>query len=94
LTTYRSQVRVIADLLRAVREGDDEGGAKVSVLLRKANMSYSRMTELTEQLVEKGLLIKVPVERGSLYRLSDKGREFLSSMETFERFAEAYGLRL
>jgi predicted transcriptional regulator len=92
VTTYRSQVRVIADLLRAVR--DDSEGARVTVLLRKANMSYSRMIDLTEQLVENGLLLKIPVERGSLYKLSDKGREFLSSMETFEEYAEAFGLKI
>ncbi len=93
MTTYRSQVRVMADLLRAVRD-DSEEGAKVTVLLRKANMSYSRMIDLTEQLVENGLLVKIPVERGSVYKLSDKGREFLSSMETFEEYAEAFGLKI
>jgi predicted transcriptional regulator len=93
VTTYRSQVRVIADLLRAVRD-DSAEGAKVTVLLRKANMSYSRMIDLTEQLVENGLLVKIPVERGSLYKLSDKGQEFLSSMETFEQYAEAFGLKI
>jgi predicted transcriptional regulator len=93
MTSYRSQVRVIGDLLRAVRD-DSEEGAKVTVLLRKANMSYSRMIELTEQLVENGLLVKIPVERGSLYKLSDKGREFLASMETFEEYAEAFGLKI
>jgi predicted transcriptional regulator len=83
----------MADLLRAVRD-DDEQGAKVTVLLRKANLSYARMTDLTEELVEKGLIVKTPVERGSLYRLSDKGREFLSSMETFEEYAKAFGLEI
>jgi predicted transcriptional regulator len=93
LTTYRSQVRVIADLLRAVRD-DDEQGAKVTALLRKANLSYSRMIDLTEELVSKGILVRIPAERGSLYKLSDKGREFLSSMETFEEYAEAFGLKI
>jgi|YelNatPaOPRAMG01_1025707.scaffolds.fasta_scaffold78653_1 predicted transcriptional regulator len=94
MTTYRSQVRVMADLLRAIRDDEPEGGAKVSVLLRKANMSYARMVELTDQLVEKGLLIKVPAERGNLYKLSERGKEFLANVETFEKFAEAYGLKI
>jgi predicted transcriptional regulator len=81
------------DLLRAVRD-DDEEGAKVTVLLRKANMSYSRLVDLTEELVEKGLLVKIPVERGSLYKLSGKGREFLQSMERFEEYAKAFGLSI
>ncbi len=79
--------------MRAVRDDDGEG-AKVTVLLRRANMPYTRMIELTDQLVQKGLLIKTPLERGSMYRLSDRGREFLSSMETFEQYAEAFGLKL
>jgi predicted transcriptional regulator len=57
-------------------------------------MSYSRMMELTDQLVDKGLIEKIPIERGSLYKLSEKGREFLSSVETFEEYAEAFGLKL
>jgi predicted transcriptional regulator len=93
LTTYRSQARVMADLLRAVRD-DDEEGAKVTALLRKANLSYSKMIGLTDELVEKGLLVKIPVERGSLYKLSEKGKEFLSSMETFEEYAKAFGLSI
>ena len=93
--SYRSQLRIIADILRVARDHcDDDGTVKVSVILRKANLSYSRLSSLLEELIKKGLLQAEERERGQAYRLTKKGMDFLTEYEKFERFARGYGLRL
>ncbi|MDG6928866.1 MAG: hypothetical protein JRN39_04890 [Nitrososphaerota archaeon] len=92
--TNRTQIMIVADLLRAVKEEDHEGGAKISSLLRKANLPHSRLVDITEKMVSSELLLKVPIERGCLYRLGPKGLEFLENVERFEKFTKAYGLGL
>ncbi len=92
--TYRTQIMIISDILKAVKEESPQGGAKVSSLLRKANIPYNRFTDLTEKMVQNGLIEVIPQERGAIYRLTPKGEEFLESYKKFEEFARAFGLRL
>ena len=73
---------------------NDDGTVKVSIILRKANLSYSRLSALLETLKEKGLLEAEEGERGPIYRLTRKGFDFLEEYERFEKFAKAYGLKL
>ena len=93
--SYRSRIRVIADILKVAREESaSEGYVKVSVLLRRANLSYSRLVPLVNELIELGLLEEVSAGRSSGYRITRKGIEFLEEFERFERFAKTYGLKI
>jgi predicted transcriptional regulator len=72
--------------------GDD--GVGITTLLRKGNVSYSRMTKLIAELVGTGLLVETSVERGAKYKISPKGILFLKEYRQFESFASSFGLRL
>jgi predicted transcriptional regulator len=92
---YRTQVRIIADVLSTARDMNTEGeGVGITLLLRKGNMSYVRMTKLVSELVGSGLLLELNGEKVSKYRISDKGIEFLLHYQNFEDFAQSFGLRL
>jgi predicted transcriptional regulator len=92
---YRTQVRIIADVLSTARDMNTEGeGVGITLLLRKGNMSYVRMTKLVSELVGSGLLVELNGEKVSKYRISDKGIEFLLHYRNFEDFAQSFGLRL
>lgn len=95
MAQYRTQVRIIADVLCTARDMNTEGsGVGITMLLRKGNMSYSRMSKLLSELVGSGLLVELNSEKVSKYRISDKGIQFLQVYGTFEDFAESFGLRL
>ena len=52
MTQYRTQVKIIADVLCTARDMNTEGnGVGITTLLRKANLSYSRMSKLVSELV-------------------------------------------
>ena len=93
MTHYRNSVKIVADVLCAAKEGNDKG-VGVSHLLRKANLSYSRLTVILEQLVQSGLLDQIAQERGNRYRLSERGFEFLIQYFRFEELTKSFGLKL
>jgi len=95
MAQYRTQVKIIADVLSTARDMNTEGtGVGITILLRRGNLSYGRMTKLLSELVGSGLLEEMKAERVPRYRISPKGIEFLSAYSHFEEFTESFGLRL
>jgi predicted transcriptional regulator len=95
MATYRSQVRIVADILSTAKEyGEGSQGVRITTLLRRANMPYTRLTRILQDLVKSGLMVEVEAERGTRYRISERGIKFLREYEKFREFAETFGLRL
>lgn len=95
MAQYRTQVRIIADVLSTARDHNTEGnGVGVTTLLRKGNLSYTRMSKLLSELVGSGLLVELNKEKISKYMISEKGIQFLAAYSSFEDFAQSFGLRL
>jgi predicted transcriptional regulator len=95
MAQYRTQVRIIADVLSTARDQNIEGtGVGVTTLLRRGNMSYGRMSKLLGELVGSGLLLELNGEKISKYMISQKGIQFLAAYYSFEDFAQSFGLRL
>ena len=95
MAQYRTQVRIIADVLSTARDLNTEGaGVGVTARLRRGNLSYTRMAKLLSELVGSGLLLELNVEKISKYKISEKGMQFLAAYHSFEDFATTFGLRL
>ena len=95
MSMHRSQIRIVADVLSVVRDYDiSNKGIGISLILRKANLSYSRLTKMLNDLVRLGMLEELEQKRGSRYRISKRGEEFLRAYSQFEEFASSYGIRL
>lgn len=88
--TYRSKVRILADMMRAIQnEGEPCGPTKI---LYGANLSHDRLTQYLEELLEKELINEVDDSGNRLYTLTEKGRNFLREFSRIERFSEAFGI--
>jgi predicted transcriptional regulator len=95
MAQYRTQTKIIADILTTARDMNTAGeGVGITTLLRRGNVSYARMTKLIADLVGNGLLVEMNIEKNSKYRISDKGLSFLLAYGQFEDFAQSFGLRL
>ncbi len=95
MAQYRTQARIIADILSTARDMNvDNDGVGITTLLRKGNVSYSRMTKLISDLVGAGLLLELNAERSAKYAISEKGLRFLQEFSQFEGFANSFGLHL
>jgi len=54
---YRTQMKIIGDILSTTRDDhQDVDGSTVTYLIRKANISHSRISTILKTLVSQGLL--------------------------------------
>ena len=88
-------MKIIGDILSTTRDDlQDEDGASVTYLIRKANISHSRISTILKTLVSQGLLEKVDNQGSNKYKISENGREFLQAYYTFTNFADNFGLSI
>ncbi len=95
MVEYRTHMKIIGDILATTRDDlQDEQGATVTYLIRKANISHSRISRILKTLVSQGLLEQVDAQGSNKYRISQSGREFLQAYYTFTTFADNFGLTI
>lgn len=88
-------MKIIGDILSTTRDDlQDDDGASVTYLIRKANISHSRISRILKTLVSQGLLEQIESQGASKYKISQTGREFLQAYRTFSTFADNFGLTI
>jgi predicted transcriptional regulator len=88
---YRSKGRIFADILRAVKE---DGRAKPTHILYKANLSHDRLTKYLGMLEESQLVTRNLDGDRVDYSITEKGEQFLVEFRRMEQFADAFGLEI
>ena len=73
---YRSRLEIIADILKAAKDG-----AKKTRIMYFANLSYS----LLEKYLAKVIKAKLIVNNGDEYEITEKGRLFLEKFESYSK---------
>jgi predicted transcriptional regulator len=91
---YRNRLKIISDVLSTTLTFNGEGGASLSTLMRRSNLSYRGVQQLLSQLLSAGLMTEHKAEKGVRYVVSAKGCEYLAHYRQFTSFAESYGLSL
>ena len=95
MAEYRTHMKIIGDILTTTRdELQDDDGASVTYLIRRANISHVRISIILKNLVSKGLLEQVDSQVACKYKISPSGREFLQAYQTFSKFADNFGLSI
>jgi len=87
----RSVLRISLDILNAVR---DEGDAKPTHILYKANLSHERLVKYLDDLTTKGLIEMQQDGENRTYRLTPKGVSFIIEMRRAESFVQGFGLNI
>jgi predicted transcriptional regulator len=87
----RSVLRIHLDILNAV---SDEGDAKPTHVLYKANLSHERLVKYLDELTTKGLIEMKQDGEGRTYSLTPKGVSFLLELRRAESFVRGFGLAL
>ena len=95
MAEYRTHMKIIGDILETTRDNfQDDDGATVTYLIRRANISHGRISRILKDLVSQGLLEQVKPSGASKYKISLSGREFLKAYKSFSKFAENFGLTI
>ena len=93
MTTYRTSMHIVADLLKATEEFGQEG-IKTTSLLTKANISHSRLSKFMTNLTGAGLINKIEFDGKNTFVITPRGRQYLESYAKFSNIAESFGLEL
>ena len=87
----RSGLRIHLDILNAISE---EGDAKPTHVLYRANLSHERLVRYLDELTSKGLIEVKQDGENRTYRLTPKGVSFLLEMRRAEAFVSGFGLAI
>ncbi|MFQ5969701.1 MAG: winged helix-turn-helix domain-containing protein [Nitrososphaerales archaeon] len=90
---YRNGIKIVGDVLNITSDFGVEG-VNITLLLRKANLSYNRLVKLARQLTIAGLLEERLEEGKRVYMITEKGKEYLKTYAQFESLASSFGLEL
>ncbi len=93
MTSYRTSMQIVADLLTVTEQSGQEG-IKTTSLLTKANLSHSRLSKFLGNLTGAGLINKIEFDGKNTFVITTKGRQYLDSYVNFSSIAESFGLEL
>ena len=93
MVTYRTSMRIVADLLTAT-EQSGQSGIRTTSLLTKANLSHSRLSKFLNNLTGAGLINKIEYDGKNTFVITPKGRQYLESYVKFSSIAESFGMDL
>ena len=90
VTKYRSKMRILADMLLALKsEGDI---AIPTRMMLKANLSYDRLEKYLSQLKQLGLLEELSDGQRASYRLTENGLKFLVEFHKVVEFSKIFSI--
>ncbi len=70
--TYRSKLRILVDMLRAIQAAAEDGVGPTKILYA-ANLSHDRLMQYINELLEKQMIIEIEDEENSrVYRLREE----------------------
>lgn len=87
----RSTLKTYLDILVTVR---DEGRAKPTRILQRANLAYDRMDRHLQELVGRQLLDERQEGDSRYYVLTPSGLEFIENLRKTEAFVRGFGISL
>ncbi len=91
VSEYRSKMRIIFDILDTI---DEEGEAKITTILYRANLSYDRLKRYLNELVDAGLIKEKTDSKRKWFYLTSNGRKMLNELRKVISLADAFGLRV
>ncbi len=90
MSERRSKLEIVSDILKSVQE---KGGIiRPTHLLYKSNLSHDRMKLYTEELKSKGLIEEYEVKKKKVFKITDKGFDFLASYRKVKELEDAFGI--
>ena len=87
----REKLDIIQDILISIR--DENNLAKPTHILYKSNLSHQMLSNYLNMLIKSSIVEeKQNGKTGKIYRLTDKGYNFLNDFEQFRKLEKSYGV--
>jgi predicted transcriptional regulator len=89
---YRSEMGIISEIL-GVTMDNGRGGAIISSIARKANLSHYTVVEKCQKLIDAGLLESTNNNRNHTFVVTEKGIQFFQELQKFIEIVQSIKVR-
>jgi len=89
---YRSEMGIMGDILDVTMDGGQRG-VIISSISRKANLSHYAVLDKCEKLINAGLMLSERRDRNRLFKITEKGLDFIEEFQKFQNLIESMNLR-
>lgn len=87
----RNEIQVMYEFLSCLNDGETQ----VSNIMRKVNITYSKLNNLSKYLEERGMIKIIQNGEKQVFEIQQKGREFMDEYKSFKSMMEkVYGLKI
>jgi predicted transcriptional regulator len=89
---YRSEMAIISEILGVTMDGG-RGGAIISSIARRANLSHHAVTEKCQKLIDAGMVESISNNRNHTFVVTEKGIQFFQELQKFVEIAQSIKMR-
>lgn len=89
---YRSEMGIISEIL-GVAMDSGRGGAIISSIARRANLSHYTVVEKCQKLIDAGLVESTSNNRNHTFIVTEKGIQFFHELQKFIEIAQSIKVR-
>ena len=89
----RNASQITEDILISLLKSGNNG-ITVTPLIRKANLSHSRVNNFLQKLIQNNLVNEIQVDNKKVYIITERGQMYLEEYKKFSAIAESFGFEL
>jgi len=89
---YRSKIGIISEILGATMDSG-RGGAMISSISRRTNLSHYALTENCQKLIDAGMVQSTTDARNHIFVITEKGIQFFHELQKFIEITQSVKLR-
>ncbi|MHB8603536.1 MAG: winged helix-turn-helix domain-containing protein [Nitrosotalea sp.] len=89
---YRSKLGIISEILGATMDSG-RGGAMISSISRRTNLSHYALTENCQKLIDAGMVQSTNNARNHIFVITEKGIQFFQELQKFIEIAQLVKIR-
>jgi len=89
---YRSEMGIISEIL-GVTMDNGRGGAIISSIARRANLSHYTVVEKCQKLIDAGLVESSNNKRNHTFVITEKGIQFFHELQKFIEIVQSVKVR-
>jgi predicted transcriptional regulator len=89
---YRSEMGIISEIL-GIAMDSGRGGAIISSIARRANLSHYTVIEKCQKLINAGLVESTSNNRNHIFVVTEKGIQFFQELQKFIEIAQSIKVR-
>lgn len=86
----RPKIQIFYDMLEVIQKNGGE--SKPTHILYRANLSYKRFAKYLAVLKEKGFIEETKKGTSTVYKITQKGADFLREYNKIKQLSDAFGL--